>query len=73
MQIVIQTNLSNKPKVFELTEDKFRFLMQFVDYLADDIVDENSVEYKQFFENEIHKAMKTKRIKSGNSLREIIL
>jgi len=72
MQIVIQTGSNGKPKIFELTKDKVSFLMQFVNYLADEVVDENSESYKKFFEAEIKKAMKTKRVKSGNSLREII-
>ena len=72
MQILIQTGHKTKPKVYELTKDKVKFLLQFVDYLADDLIDENSDDYKKFFENEVKKAMKTKRVKSGNSLRNII-
>jgi hypothetical protein len=72
MQVVIQTSKKEKPKIFELTKDKVKFLMQFVNYLADDVIDENSESYKMFFEDKIKNAMKTKRIKSGNSLRDII-
>ncbi len=72
MQVAIQTGIASKPKVFELSKDKVKFLIQFVNYLADDFVDENSSEYKLFIEGEIKNALKTRRVKSGNSLREIL-
>jgi hypothetical protein len=72
MQILIQTGRTAKPKIYELTKDKVAFLLKFMDYLADDNIDENNAEYKKFFENEVKKALKTKRVKSGNSLRDII-
>ena len=72
MQILIQTGNTVKPKVYELTKDKINFLLRFVNYLADDFVNEDSPAYKKFFENEVKKAMKTKRMKSGNSLRNIV-
>jgi len=72
MQILIKTGITTKPKVYELTKEKVKFLLQFVDYLADETVDENSEAYKKFFEDQVQKAVKTKRVKSGNSLREII-
>lgn len=72
MQVSIQTGRSGKPKVFEFSKDKVEFLMQFVNYLADNTIDEKSEEYKQFFEAELKKAMRTRRAKSGNSLRSII-
>lgn len=72
MQIAIQTGTTKQPLIFELSKEKVKFLIQFVNYLADDSIEEQSPEYKLFMENILKKAMKTKRVKSGNSLREII-
>jgi len=69
---MIQTGRTTKPKVYELSNDKVKFLKQFMEYLADDSIDENSADYRKFFEGEVKKAMQTKRVKSGNSLRSII-
>ena len=46
--------------------------MKFINFIADDIVDENSTEYQQFLASEIESGLETNRIKSGNSLRDII-
>lgn len=72
MQILIQTGVSTKPKVFEISKEKAKLLIEMAGYLADDSIDENSADYKKFFEGEVKKAMQTKRVKSGNSLRSII-
>ena len=72
MQILIQAGQTAKPSLYELSSDKVEFLFKFIDYLADGTIDENSNDYKKFFENEVKKAMKTKRVKSGNSLRSIV-
>ncbi len=72
MQLIIQAGHTTKPKVYELSKEKVRFLLKFADYLAFEKIDENSDEYKLFFENQLKKAMQTERIKSGNSLRNII-
>ena len=72
MQILIQIGASAKPEVYEISKEKAKFLIEMAGYLADDTVDENSAGYKKFFEGEIKKAMQTKRVKSGNSLRSII-
>jgi len=72
MQIAIQTGTTKQPLIFELSKEKVKFLIQFVNYLADDSIEEQSPEYKLFMENILKKAMKTKRVKSGNSLREIL-
>jgi len=72
MQILIQAGHTTKPRIYELIKEKVTFLLQFVDYLADDFIDENTADYKKFFETELKKAIKTQRVKSGNSLRSII-
>ena len=72
MQVLIQIGTKGRPKTFELTRGKAGLLMKFANFLADDFIDENSPDYKRFFEGEVIRAMKTKRTKSGNSLRGII-
>ena len=72
MQLLIQTGASTKPKVYELSKEKAKLLIEMAGYLAENFVDENSPEYKRFFEGEVKNAMQTKRVKSGNSLRSLL-
>lgn len=72
MQILIQVGTSSKPKLYEISKEKVKLLIKMADLLADDLIDENSPDYKNFFESEVKKTMQTKRVKSGNSLREIM-
>jgi hypothetical protein len=72
MQILIQTGTSTKPKVYEISKEKVKLLIEMDGYLADDLIDENSSDYKNFFGGEVKKAVQTKRLKSGNSLRELV-
>ena len=72
MEITITNKTSNYKQNFELSKEKFMFLLQFVNYITDKKIDEDSEEYHVFLEDEIQNALLTDRIKSGNSLREII-
>jgi hypothetical protein len=72
MQVVMQVGQKGKPKIYELTKDKANLLIKFAEFLVDDPVDVNSPDDIKFFESEIIRALKTKRTKSGNSLRTII-
>ena len=72
MQLIVQSSVSAKPKVFEVSKEKAKLIIEMIGYLADDSIDENSADYKKFFEGEVKKAVQTKRVKSGNSLRSII-
>ena len=72
MEITITNKISNYNQNFELSKEKFMFLLQFVNYLTDVKINEDSKEYQTFLADEIQDALLTDRVKSGNSLREII-
>ena len=72
MQIGIQTNTNIKPIVFEMSKEKINILMKFIHTFAKEKINENSEEYRRFLSDEIIKSLKTKRVSSGNTLREII-
>ncbi len=72
MEIAISSGRSSKPKIYKLSREKYKVVIELLDFIADDIVNENSKEYKLFLGEEIKKALKTRRVKSGNSLRDII-
>ena len=42
MQVIIHSGITTKPQAFELSNEKVKFLMQFVNYLADDVINENA-------------------------------
>jgi hypothetical protein len=72
MQIGLQTNLNSKPLVYQMSKEKVNILLKFIDTFADEKIDENNEDYKNFLVEEINKKKKSKRVASGNSLREII-
>jgi hypothetical protein len=72
MQIGLQTNLNSKPLVYQMSKEKIDILLKFIDTFADEKIDENNEDYKNFLVEEINKNKKSKRVASGNSLREII-
>ncbi len=72
MQVTLTTDISSNKRNFEITKDKFDFLLQFINYLTDGKPEENSKEYQEFLSEEMNKGLQTGRVKSGNSLREII-
>lgn len=72
MQIGLQTNLNSKPLVYQMSKEKVNILLKFIDTFADEKIDENNEDYKNFLIEEINKKKKSKRVASGNSLREII-
>jgi hypothetical protein len=71
MEIAIRTDESSIPKVYKLSRKKYNLVIEFIEVIADEKVDENSEDYKLFLGEQIKKALKARRVNSGNSLREI--
>ena len=71
MQVGIQSN-EFKPMIFNMSKDKVNILLKFIDAFTEDKIDESSDDYKNFISEQIDKSLKTRRVNSGNSIREII-